>query len=76
MDTLEPKQADYADFPANLHPSIEKALKLRGIKQLYTHQRQAFDLAQQQRHFTAITPTASGKSYCYHLPVLQKILEG
>ena len=36
---------------------------------------QAFDYAQQQKNFTAITPTASGKSYCYHLPVLQQILE-
>ncbi|MEK4424814.1 DEAD/DEAH box helicase [Solibacillus sp. FSL K6-1523] len=73
--TLEEKKADYAPFPQQLHPSIIKALKARGIEQLYTHQREAFDLAQQGKSFTAITPTASGKSYCYHLPVLQKILE-
>ncbi|MGN7479223.1 DEAD/DEAH box helicase [Solibacillus silvestris] len=75
MHTIDEKQAQYANFPPDLQPSIEKALKLRGIYQLYTHQRQAFDYAEQQKHFTAITPTASGKSYCYHLPVLQQILE-
>lgn len=52
-----------------------KALQARGIEQLYTHQREAFDLAQSGTSFTAVTPTASGKSYCYHLPVLQKIME-
>lgn len=52
-----------------------KALQARGIEQLYTHQREAFDLAQHGTSFTAVTPTASGKSYCYHLPVLQKIIE-
>lgn len=73
--TLEGQVASYAPFPNEMHPSIVKALHARGIKQLYTHQREAFDLAMQRQSFTAITPTASGKSYCYHLPVLQRILE-
>lgn len=73
--TLEAKPAHYSPFPQSLHPSIKKALEARGIGQLYTHQREAFDFAQQGKSFTAVTPTASGKSLCYHLPVLQKILE-
>ncbi|QQP14135.1 DEAD/DEAH box helicase [Lysinibacillus agricola] len=73
--TLDGREAKYAPFPENLHPSLVKALQTRGIEQLYTHQRQAFDLAMNGASFTAVTPTASGKSYCYHLPVLQKILE-
>lgn len=73
--TLEAQPARYADFPEKLHPSIQKALHARGIERLYTHQREAFDYALQQQSFTAITPTASGKSYCYHLPVLQTILQ-
>ncbi len=73
--TLEGRPASYAPFPENLHPSLVKALQARGIEQLYTHQREAFDLAQSGTSFTAVTPTASGKSYCYHLPVLQKIVE-
>ncbi|TSI09074.1 DEAD/DEAH box helicase [Lysinibacillus sp. BW-2-10] len=73
--TLDAKPARFATLPDQLHPSIVKALQARGIEQLYTHQRQAFDYASTGRSFTAVTPTASGKSLCYHLPVLQKILE-
>ncbi|POZ57053.1 RNA helicase CrhR [Lysinibacillus sphaericus] len=73
--TLEGRDAKNAPFPENLHPALVKALHARGITQLYTHQREAFDLASSRKSFTAVTPTASGKSYCYHLPVLQKILE-
>ncbi|MFC4411325.1 DEAD/DEAH box helicase [Chungangia koreensis] len=72
--TVEAKTAKYADFPEVLHPSIQKALRERGIERLYSHQREAFDLAMEGKSFTAITPTASGKSLCYHLPVLQSIL--
>lgn len=73
--TIEEKKAILSDFPIDLDPSIKEALKGRGINQLYSHQRQAFDIARQGHSFTAITPTASGKSLCYHLPVLQSIIE-
>lgn len=71
----EGKDASYAPFPDKLHPSLKMALASKGILQLYSHQRKAFDFAEQKRSFTAVTPTASGKSLCYHLPVLQNILE-
>ena len=58
-----------------LHPSIIKALAAKGIDRLYSHQRVAFEHAYEGTSFTAVTPTASGKSLCYHLPVLQSILE-
>ena len=73
--TIEGKQATYAKFPPVLHPSIIKALGAKGIDKLYSHQREAFELAYGGESFTAVTPTASGKSLCYHLPVLQSILE-
>nr|WP_106778778.1 DEAD/DEAH box helicase [Lysinibacillus timonensis] len=74
-ETIDGKPAQFAPFPQELHPSIRKALESRGIHELYTHQREAFDLAANGQSFTAVTPTASGKSLCYHLPVLQKILQ-
>lgn len=74
-ETIQGKSASYAPFPERLHPSIVKALDTRGIQQLYSHQREAFDLATARNSITAVTPTASGKSLCYHLPVLQSILE-
>ncbi|WJY28562.1 MULTISPECIES: DEAD/DEAH box helicase [Sporosarcina] len=72
---IEGKDAVYAPFPDSLHPSLTSALAQKGISRLYSHQRQAYDTAEQGRPFTAVTPTASGKSLCYHLPVLQSILE-
>lgn len=72
--TLDGKAAEYEPFPEGLHPSLKSALQKRGIEQLYTHQREAFDKAVRGVSFTAITPTASGKSLCYHLPVLQEII--
>ena len=72
--TIKEKPAAYADFPPAMHDSLKAALRKKGIEQLYTHQREAFDLAESGQSFTAVTPTASGKSYCYHLPVLHKIL--
>lgn len=72
--TLDGKAAEYEPFPEELHPSLKSALQKRGIEQLYTHQREAFDKAVRGVSFTAITPTASGKSLCYHLPVLQEII--
>lgn len=75
IETLPEQQAVIAEFPPALHPSIRKALATKGITQLYSHQREAFDAVSEGRDITAITPTASGKSLCYHLPVLQSILD-
>lgn len=71
----EGKTAQTVPFPENLHDKIQQALRKRGVSALYTHQGEAFQSAMNGQSFTAITPTASGKSYCYHLPVLQAILE-
>lgn len=75
VHTTEEKKAKYAPFPDQMHPSLQKALVSRGVNQLYIHQRQAFDTAMSGKSYTTITPTASGKSLCYHLPVLQSILD-
>lgn len=64
----------YAPLPSDLHPKLASALLSRGITQLYSHQAEAYHHAMHQQSFTAVTPTASGKSLCYHLPVLQTIL--
>lgn len=72
--TVEATAASYAKLPESMHPKLQQALATRGITQLYTHQRQAFEYGTKRQSFTAVTPTASGKSYCYHLPVLEAIL--
>jgi DEAD/DEAH box helicase domain-containing protein len=67
--------AHYADFPEELHPKLLEVLRSRGYQGLYTHQREAFDLAQAGRDVVVVTPTASGKTLCYNLPVLNRILK-
>ena len=67
--------ARYTEFPPDLHPDLRRVLTARGISRLYTHQREAWDAVQAGRHTVVVTPTASGKTLCYNLPVLDRILK-
>ena len=67
--------AQYADFPEDLHSRLVDVLRKRGYKGLYTHQREAYDLVQAGKSTVVVTPTASGKTLCYNLPVLDRILK-
>ncbi len=71
--TLEPSPGSYAPLPATLHPGLRAALAQRGIERLYAHQARAIAAAEQRRHVVIATPTASGKSLCFHLPVLDAL---
>ncbi len=72
--TLPASEGRYADFPATLDPKIQEVLKGRGIRRLYTHQAESFQAAAAGKDFVVVTPTASGKTMCYNLPVLSAIL--
>ena len=61
----------YAEFPTNLEPRLAAALRGRGIDQLYSHQLAAWNAIRAGQHTVVVTPTASGKTLCYNLPVLQ-----
>lgn len=73
-ETIPARDAVYADFPAALDSRIPPVLASRGIYRLYSHQRQAFDLVEERKDICVVTPTASGKTFCYDLPVLNTIL--
>ncbi|CAN7349765.1 DEAD/DEAH box helicase [Rossellomorea sp. LjRoot5] len=73
--TIDEKPAQLVDLPLEIDERIKEALHKRGMEKLYTHQRSAFRLAMEGKSFTAVTPTASGKTLCYNLPVLQTILD-
>jgi DEAD/DEAH box helicase domain-containing protein len=68
------KPGEFAEFPEALAPALQKALVTRGIAQLYTHQAEAFSHAAAGRNVVIVTPTASGKTLCYNLPVLNGLL--
>jgi DEAD/DEAH box helicase domain-containing protein len=61
-------------FP-EISPLLQKALNEQGIKGLYEHQLKCFEIAKKGENVIVSTGTASGKSLCYHLPVLQNLLE-
>ncbi len=67
--------ARLADFPPDLHPKLRQVLEARGYEGLYAHQREAYDAVWAGRHTVVVTPTASGKTLCYNLPVLDRILK-
>ena len=68
-------EASYAPFPPGIEPRLRAAFEARGVQQLYTHQAEAFELVAQGRQVVVTTPTASGKTLCYNLPVLDRILK-
>ncbi|MCU6798051.1 DEAD/DEAH box helicase [Paenibacillus sp. WQ 127069] len=72
--TIPPRDPMYDAFPPELHPILLAALKVKGIEGLYTHQAESFREAAAGHHVVTVTPTASGKTLCYNLPVLQEIL--
>jgi DEAD/DEAH box helicase domain-containing protein len=65
------KGASYAEIPPWLAPGLVQALRQFGIDKLYAHQSRALASARAGRHLALATPTASGKSFAFHLPVLQ-----
>ena len=68
-------EAAYAPFPEGIDPRLKAAFDARGVQQLYTHQAEAYAHVAAGRQVVVTTPTASGKTLCYNLPVLDRILK-
>ncbi|MBX3216705.1 MAG: DEAD/DEAH box helicase [Labilithrix sp.] len=79
-ETVPGRASRTVPFPRTLPTPLAFALRGRGVEELYDHQARAFDAVRGQlphpvRGAVIATPTASGKSYCFHLPVLATQLE-
>jgi DEAD/DEAH box helicase domain-containing protein len=68
--TLPGREGRYAPIPEDVPAALAQALKARGIEQLYSHQAESWAATQRGEHVAIVTPTASGKSLCYTLPVV------
>jgi DEAD/DEAH box helicase domain-containing protein len=68
------RSACQAGFPVALEWPLVDALRSRSIDQLYSHQATAVAAALRGEHVAVVTPTASGKTLCYNLPVLNTLL--
>lgn len=69
------KAAQYAAIPGAIGPELRRVLKERGIEKLYSHQQRAVELYLAGKDFVVTTPTASGKTLCYLLPILHSKLK-
>jgi DEAD/DEAH box helicase domain-containing protein len=69
------REARFRPIPEWSRPELAAAHRAKGIENLYSHQAAAAELARGGRNFVVVTPTASGKTLCYNLPVVNAILE-
>jgi DEAD/DEAH box helicase domain-containing protein len=69
------REAQWAEFPAWTHGDLRAAYAGKGIRQLYSHQAAAAEAVHAAKNVVIVTPTASGKTLCYNLPILNAILE-
>ncbi len=74
VEHLPARPAVYAAPQLPLPAALESALRVMGVEQLYRHQAQALDCAREGKSFVVVSGTASGKTLCYNLPVVEQLL--
>ncbi len=72
--TFAPREGVHAAFPESVRPELVEGLRHRGITRLYQHQHDAYAALEGGDNICVVTPTASGKTLCYNLPVLNQLL--
>lgn len=70
-----PRDPIWAEFPPSVPEKLREVLRKRGISRLYSHQAEVIEAVAGGKDATVVTPTASGKTLCYNLPVLTRILK-
>ncbi len=74
IEHIPPRDANCAELDTPLVSSLQDCLNERGLLPLYTHQAEAVNSAPQGRNVMVATSSASGKTLCYNIPVLQALL--
>src|SRR5215472_13573926 len=69
------RDAQWADFPDWVNANLVSAYAAKGVHRLYTHQAAAAEAVRARKNVVIVTPTASGKTLCYNLPVVNAVLE-
>jgi DEAD/DEAH box helicase domain-containing protein len=69
------REALCVPFPESISPRLVSLLKARGFESLFSHQALAYQHAQEHKNVVVVTPTASGKTLCYNLPILNALVE-
>jgi DEAD/DEAH box helicase domain-containing protein len=74
INRIPSKDAIYKDPETAISPAVKSALAAMGISSLYSHQAKAIDLISRGKNVAIVTSTASGKTICYNVPVLESLL--
>src|SRR6202051_967921 len=69
------REAKFRPVPGWVTSALSEAYRAKGIQELYSHQALTAELVHDGRNVVVVTPTASGKTLCYNLPVLNAVLE-
>jgi DEAD/DEAH box helicase domain-containing protein len=72
---LPSKIAEETDYPAELSPILASSLQHQGINTLYSHQVLAYEKVMQGENIAIVSGTASGKTLCYNLPVIDSLIK-
>ena len=73
IEHIPPREANYAELDKPLVASLQDCLNENGLLPLYTHQAEAVNNARRGRNVIIATSSASGKTLCYNIPVLEAI---
>src|ERR1700693_3392404 len=68
------REAKFRPVPGWVTSALSEAYRAKGIQELYSHQAATAELVHDGKNVVVVTPTASGKTLCYNLPVLNAVL--
>ena len=74
-EVIPARKGRYTDFPPEIDERILTAVRAKGIERLFSHQTRAYEEVRGGKNIVVVTPTASGKTLAYNLPVLQTLIE-
>lgn len=74
-EVIPAREGKFADLPTDLDSRLKQALLNRGFTSLFSHQKLCYDKVRDGKNIVVVTPTASGKTLSYNLPVMQTLLE-
>lgn len=73
MEETPPREPSYASLGVVLSEQTLKALQGMGAHELFTHQARAIEASLSGKHVAIATSTASGKSLCYIIPIIESL---
>lgn len=74
IENISPRKPNYGELKTPLNEHLESVLQTQGIKKLYSHQVSAIESIREGKDITIVTSTASGKTLCYNIPVIETLL--